>query len=114
MVPHGKAHTQPFTVDEAAYLELPVGGEVRAPVEAGVELHPVPGHAPCPAPWPQLRVTEQGPALRGHVVTPRLQPAACKQEFRVRATLMQRRKKISKVDSNGWNQSRCKFSQIII
>ena len=41
MVPHGKAHTQPFTVDEAAYLELPVGGEVRAPVEAGVELHPV-------------------------------------------------------------------------
>ena len=50
MVPHGKAHTQPFTVDEAAYLELPVGGEVRAPVEAGVELHPVPGHAPGPAP----------------------------------------------------------------
>ena len=86
MVPHGKAHTQPFTVDEAAYLELPVGGEVRAPVEAGVELHPVAGHAPGPAPWPQLRVTEQGPALRGHVVTPRLQPAACKQEFRVRAT----------------------------
>lgn len=65
-----------------SYLELPVGGEVArvrgAPVEAGVELHPVPGDpAPGPGPpRPQLGVAEEGAALRGHVVTPRLQAAA--------------------------------------
>ena len=59
------------------YLELPVCGEVAA-VEAGVELHPVPGHAPGPAPGPgpQLGVAEQSPPLTGHVVTTALQAAA--------------------------------------
>ena len=59
MVPHGKAHTQPFTVDEAAYLELPVGGEVRAPVEAGVELHPVARDPGDLLAAPELWVTQQ-------------------------------------------------------
>ena len=79
-----KAHTQPcctvrltYRHTKQNYLELSVGGEVLAPVEAGVELHPVPGDpGPCPGPRPQLGVAEQGAALRGHVVTPGLQAAA--------------------------------------
>ena len=52
-----------------------------APVEAGVELHPVSGDAPdvtrdAPGPGPQLRVAEEGAALCGKVVAPRLQPTA--------------------------------------
>ena len=50
-------------------------------MEAGVELHPVPGDAPdvtrdAPGPRPQLRVAEEGAALCGKVVAPRLQPTA--------------------------------------
>ena len=81
MVPHGKAHTQACTVHRAwSYLELPVCCEVGAPVEARVELHPVPGD-PGSGPGPQLGVAEQGAALRGHVVTPSLQAAAWKQDW---------------------------------
>ena len=48
-----------------------------APVEASVELHPVPGDAPdvagdTPGPGPQLGVAEEGAALSGQVVAPRL------------------------------------------
>ena len=85
-----KAHTQPcctvrltYRHTKQNYLELSVGGEVLAPVEAGVELHPVSGDAPdvtrdAPGPGPQLRVAEEGAALCGKVVAPRLQPTAWK------------------------------------
>ena len=75
-----------------AHLELPVPGEVVA-VEAGVELQPLPRHAPGHAPLqprgghapsvPQLRVAQQRAALRRHVVPTvpaAFQPtAACKE-----------------------------------
>ena len=56
------------------YLELPVCGEVAA-VEAGVELHPVPGHAPGPAPGHSGRVWRQrglrsGGGGHGHQARP--------------------------------------------
>ena len=84
-----KAHTQPcccrvrltYRHSKENYLELPVGGEVLAPVEASVELHPVPGDAPdvagdTPGPGSQLGVAEEGAALGGKVVAPRLQSTA--------------------------------------
>ena len=46
-------------------------------MEASVELHPVPRDAPdvaghAPGPGPQLGVAEEGAALGGQVVAPRL------------------------------------------